>query len=66
VRLDEARSRDTVGFGLGLAIAQRLVAADGGTLRLANRPEAGLAATVIIPRSNTSLQSGASTAKLGG
>lgn len=63
VRLDEARSRDTVGFGLGLAIAKRLVAADGGQLNLGNRPEGGLRAEVILPRSNTSLQSGGSAAK---
>jgi len=49
VRLDTARSRDTVGFGLGLPIVQRAVETEGGRLLLANRPEGGLAATVTLP-----------------
>ncbi|GAA3269232.1 hypothetical protein GCM10020258_41660 [Sphingomonas yabuuchiae] len=43
VRLDTARRRDTVGFGLGLSIVARVVAAEGGELTLANRPEGGFA-----------------------
>lgn len=39
----------TGGTGLGLAIVQRLVAADGGTLRLDTAPGAGLRATVAFP-----------------
>lgn len=50
VRLDPARPRDTVGFGLGLAIAAQAVAAEGGTLTLANREPHGLEATVRLPR----------------
>lgn len=37
VRLDAARSRDTPGMGLGLAIVRRSIRAEGGTLTLANR-----------------------------
>jgi len=49
VRLDAARGRDTVGFGLGLPIVVRAVEAEGGRLTLANRPGGGLAATVTLP-----------------
>jgi signal transduction histidine kinase len=48
-RLDESRSRDTGGVGLGLAIAQSIVQAHGGTLTLRNRPEGGLRATIALP-----------------
>jgi signal transduction histidine kinase len=50
VRLDAARRRDTSGFGLGLATVRRLVEGDGGTFTLANRPNGGLAAEVVLPR----------------
>ncbi|TCP35507.1 ATP-binding protein [Sphingomonas sp. BK235] len=50
VRLDPARGRDTVGFGLGLPIVQLAVAAEGGTLTLSNRPEGGLRAEIVLPR----------------
>jgi len=49
VRLDPARRRDTVGFGLGLAIAAQAVQAEGGTLTLANRVPHGLEATIHLP-----------------
>jgi len=49
VRLDPARRRDTVGFGLGLAIAAQAVQAEGGTLTLANRAPHGLEATIHLP-----------------
>ena len=48
VRLDAARSRDTVGFGLGLAIVNEAVAAEGGTLTLSNRAEGGLRAEIVL------------------
>ena len=50
VRLDTARPRDTIGFGLGLPIVARIVDAEGGSLTLANRPQGGLRATIFLPR----------------
>ncbi|MFC3442405.1 ATP-binding protein [Sphingobium rhizovicinum] len=52
-RLDDARQRNTRGLGLGLAIVQKAVAAEGGQLTLANRPEGGLRAEICLhlPRS---------------
>lgn len=49
VRLDSARSRDTAGMGLGLAIVRKAVNAEDGTLELRNRPEGGLRATIRLP-----------------
>jgi signal transduction histidine kinase len=49
-RLDESRSRQTGGVGLGLAIAQAIAQAHGGTVRLLNRPLGGLRATIVLPR----------------
>jgi signal transduction histidine kinase len=49
-RLDESRSRETGGVGLGLAITQSIVQAHGGTLILVNRPEGGLRAKIVLPR----------------
>ena len=50
VRLDSARPRDTVGFGLGLAIVARAVELEGGTLTLRNRPVGGLSAEIVLRR----------------
>ncbi|TZG27816.1 ATP-binding protein [Sphingomonas montanisoli] len=49
VRLDPARGRNTKGLGLGLAIVKRIAERDAGSLRLANRPEGGLIATIELP-----------------
>ena len=49
VRLEESRSRETGGIGLGLAIARSIVRAHGGELTLENRPEGGLRASVFLP-----------------
>jgi signal transduction histidine kinase len=48
-RLEESRSRETGGVGLGLAIAQTIVQAQGGTLTLTNRLKGGLRATIVLP-----------------
>ncbi|MCB8829690.1 two-component sensor histidine kinase, partial [Escherichia coli] len=50
VRLDTARPRDTVGFGLGLPIVAKIVAGEGGTLSLSNRAGGGLRAAIFLPR----------------
>ena len=47
-RLEDSRNRDTGGTGLGLAIAAQLVSQMNGTLRLANRPQGGLDASVRL------------------
>jgi len=49
VRLDAARSRDTGGAGLGLAIARSIVTAQGGTLSVESRPGAGSRFTIQLP-----------------
>jgi signal transduction histidine kinase len=48
VRLNTARSRDTAGMGLGLAIVRRAVKAENGTLVLCNRNCGGLRATIRL------------------
>lgn len=48
-RLEQSRNRETGGAGLGLAIAQQLATAIGGSIRIYNRESGGLAAEVVIP-----------------
>jgi signal transduction histidine kinase len=48
-RLDDSRSRETGGAGLGLAIVRSIVQLHGGTLVLSNRPTGGLRATITLP-----------------
>ncbi|WP_136658896.1 ATP-binding protein [Nitratireductor sp. XY-223] len=50
LRLEDSRSEETGGIGLGLAIARSNIHAHGGTLKLENRDEGGLRATVTLPR----------------
>ena len=47
-RVDTHRSREKGGTGLGLAIAAQLVSQMDGALRLANRPQGGLDASVRL------------------
>ncbi|TDB80698.1 HAMP domain-containing histidine kinase [Actinomadura sp. KC216] len=49
VRLDDARSRDEGGAGLGLAIARDLVTAHGGTLTVGEAPGGGALFEVRLP-----------------
>ena len=48
-RLDSARSSDTGGLGLGLAIARSCIRAHGGDVTLHNRAEGGLRAVIELP-----------------
>jgi signal transduction histidine kinase len=49
-RLETSRNRDTGGIGLGLALARSIVREAGGDVRLANRDDGGLCATIELPR----------------
>ncbi|EFO81604.1 histidine kinase [Oscillochloris trichoides DG-6] len=48
-RTDRARTRETGGSGLGLAIVQRLVVAQGGSVRLHSQPGQGATFSVELP-----------------
>ncbi|SEE31867.1 Signal transduction histidine kinase [Streptomyces sp. 2231.1] len=50
VRLDEGRSRDEGGAGLGLAIARDVVSRHDGTLTLTDAPAGGAAFRISLPR----------------
>ena len=50
VRLDESRSAETGGIGLGLAIARSIVRGHGGDIALEDRPEGGLRVKVRLPK----------------
>lgn len=49
-RLDDSRSRETGGTGLGLTVARTIVRAHGGDITLTNRVEGGLHVEVALPR----------------
>lgn len=49
-RLDDSRSKDYGGNGLGLGIARNIAALHGGTLTLRNHPQGGLEAVLKLPR----------------
>ncbi|MEU5714298.1 HAMP domain-containing sensor histidine kinase [Streptomyces sp. NPDC020403] len=49
VRLDDARSRDDGGAGLGLAIARDVAARHGGTLTVGTAPQGGAAFVLRLP-----------------
>jgi signal transduction histidine kinase len=48
-RLENSRSRETGGSGLGLTIALNIAEQHGGTLRLSNHPEGGLEVVLMLP-----------------
>ena len=48
-RLDRSRDRATGGYGLGLAIARRIVEGHGGDIRAENIPEGGTRVVVSLP-----------------
>jgi signal transduction histidine kinase len=49
-RVESSRNRETGGSGLGLSIARAIAIEHAGTLSLANRPQGGLRATLVLPR----------------
>lgn len=51
-RTDQARARESGGYGLGLAIAHRSVALHKGKIWAANRPGGGLTLGVLLPQIN--------------
>ncbi|WP_127076737.1 ATP-binding protein [Rhodomicrobium lacus] len=58
-RLEDSRSPETGGVGLGLAIARDIVRAHGGEIALANKLEGGLRARVWLPRGSAPLSASA-------
>lgn len=48
-RLDEARARDTTGFGLGIPTANLLMLRFGGELSFGRAERGGLAAVLVVP-----------------
>jgi len=48
-RVAEARDRQSGGTGIGLAIAERVVALHGGTITARNLPEGGLEVAITLP-----------------
>ncbi|WP_210402189.1 MULTISPECIES: cell wall metabolism sensor histidine kinase WalK [unclassified Thioclava] len=55
VRLEESRSLETGGHGLGLSIARSILHGQGGEISLANHPGGGLVATVRLPKAKPQL-----------
>lgn len=49
-RLDDARTQNVEGVGLGLAVARDIAQVHGGRLKLSDSPAGGLRATIQLPR----------------
>lgn len=49
-RLEGSRNRETGGAGLGLALVRAIMAEHKGALHLANRPQGGLEASLVLPK----------------
>lgn len=49
LRLEQSRSRETGGHGLGLSIARSIILEHGGTITLSNRDTGGLRALLALP-----------------
>ena len=49
-RVENSRSRETGGVGLGLAVARDIARLHGGEITLRNRPEGGLQAVLTLAR----------------
>lgn len=54
-RLDDSRSPERGGNGLGLGIARNIAEVHGGTLSLRNHPDGGLEAVLVLPREQPKL-----------
>jgi len=52
-RLEESRSRDSGGCGLGLTVARTIARAHGGDITIRNRSPGGLEATITLPEEST-------------
>jgi signal transduction histidine kinase len=50
-RADRSRTRETGGFGLGLALTRRIVEAHGGTISAQSQPGIGTTFEVFLPAS---------------
>ena len=53
VRVSEARDRESGGYGLGLAIADRAVRLFGGEIAARNEPDGGLSVLIRLRRTDT-------------